>query len=62
MKLKVEKRIKGIILGFDRREKSNEMKMRMWQLTNYNETIRLEIWNQFKLSMESECTTCSAGR
>ena len=62
MKLKVEKRIKGIILGFDRREKSNEMKKRMGQLTNYNETIRLEIWNQFKLSMESECATCSAGR
>ena len=29
MKLKVQKRIKGIILGFDQREKSNEMKKRM---------------------------------
>ena len=46
MNLKEEKRI---ILGFVGREKSNEKKKRMRQLTNFNETIRLEIWNQFKL-------------
>ena len=49
MNWKKEKKSKGIILGFDGREKTNEMKKRMWQLTNFNETIRLEIWNQFKL-------------
>ena len=45
----MEKESKGIILGFVRREKSNEKKKRFLQLTNFNETIRLEIWNQFKL-------------
>ena len=49
MKLKVEKKSKGIVLGFVGREASNEKKKRMQQLTNFNETIRLEIWNQFKL-------------
>ena len=46
MNLKEEKRI---ILGFVGRETSNEKKKRMQQLTNFNEPIRLEIWNQFKL-------------
>ena len=49
MKLKEEKKSKGIVLGFVGRETSNEKKKRMQQLTNFNETIRLEIWNQFKL-------------
>ena len=46
---KKKKESKGIILGFVGRETSNEKKTRMQQLTNFNETIRPEIWNQFKL-------------
>ena len=46
---RIKNESKRIILGFVGIKKSNEKKKRMWQLTNFNETIRLEIWNQFKL-------------
>ena len=45
MKLEVErkkKKKKGIIIGFVGRERSNEKKTRMRELTNFNKTIASE--------------------